>query len=193
MQQRFGATFPKANEYRGGQYNGFSHPLNAVITNEQVDEIDLLQWGLIPHWAKDRSFQKNTLNARMETIHEKPSFRDCVNKRCVIPADGFFEWKWLDEKGKQKEKYFIHLPWEELFGLAGLWSSWVDKSTGELIKSFSILTTEANDLMAEIHNIKKRMPVIILPENKKDWLESANLCMVNDDLVGDRVNLGTLF
>jgi len=185
LQHRFKAKFDKPEDYTPGVYNGFQYPTTAVITNEDASKIQLYQWGLIPHWAKDKSIQKNTLNARIETISEKPSFRDCVNKRCIIPADGFFEWQWLDEKGKNKQKYLIHLPDNALFAFAGLWSAWHDKSTGQILNTYTILTTEANPLMAEIHNSKKRMPVIIQANSEMEWLGNNNLLLANDFLLAD--------
>lgn len=167
------------------QFNAFTHPQAPVITNDAPDKVQLLQWGLLPHWAKDKTIQNSTLNARIETIHEKPSFRDCVNQRCLIPADGFYEWQWLDEKGKNKQKYHIHIPDEELFYFAGLWSKWTDKQTGELLKTYTILTSEANPLMAETHNTKKRMPIIV--QDEKEWLESGNILYKNDLLIADKL------
>jgi len=97
-------------------------------------------------------------------------------------ADGFYEWQWLDEKGKQKQKYELTLPDNELFAFAGLYSEWVDKSTGEIINSYTILTTEANELMSKIHNTKKRMPVILSADNEKNWLHGHDLTMQNEKL-----------
>jgi putative SOS response-associated peptidase YedK len=84
-----------------------------------------------------------------------PSFRDAVKNRCLIIADGFFEWKWLDKAGKEKQQYQISLPSNELFAFAGIYSTWTDKTTGEMINTYAIVTTEADSFMAEIHNIKK--------------------------------------
>ncbi len=130
----------------------------------------MYSWGLIPRWAKDDSIQQNTLNAKIETIHEKPSFRDVIQKRCLVLIDGFYKWKWLDEKGKHKQKYLITLPTHEAFACAGLYSHWRNKNTGETINTYTILTTEANELMSEIHNSKKRIPVIIHSSNEQSWL-----------------------
>jgi len=157
--------FEMANEY-----NGFAFPKTPVITNQDNSLIEHLQWGLIPFWAKDDNIRQYTLNARIETLSEKPSFRDSVKNRCLVIADGFYEWRWLDEKGKKKQKYLITLTGEELFSFAGLWSQWVNKETGEIVKSYTIVTTEANELMSEIHNSKKRMPVILSRENENEWI-----------------------
>jgi putative SOS response-associated peptidase YedK len=129
-----------------------------------------LHWGLLPHWAKDKEIRKNTLNARIETIAEKPSFRQVVHQRCLVLVDGFYEWQWLDPAGKLKQKYEIGLPNHEAFALGGLWSQWTDKETGELLTTYAILTTEAKGLMAEIHNSKHRMPLIIAPGQENAWL-----------------------
>ncbi len=152
------------------RFNGFTHPLAPVITTSQKDSIQLYSWGLIPSWAKDESFRKNTLNARIETIDEKPSYRNYIKNRCLIVVDGFYEWQWLDPAGKDKLQYLITLPNEELFAFAGIYSSWTNKLTGEVINTYSMVTTEANELMAEVHNTKKRMPVILTKENEQDWL-----------------------
>lgn len=165
-------------------YNGFSHPDTLVVASNQQDKIQLMNWGLIPFWAKDRTIQNSTLNAKIETIQEKPSFKYSLNNRCLIYADGFFEWQWLDDKGKNKQKYLLTLPNEEPFAFAGLWNEWKDKSTGETLKTYTILTTEANDLMAQIHNSKKRMPVIVSNEN--EWLRGSELKMSNDLLLATR-------
>lgn len=170
IEKRFRAKFEVGANYMPAIYNGFMHPQTPVITNKNPDLIQLFHWGLIPNWAKDISIRKQTLNARIDTIHEKPSFRSSVRNRCLIPADGFFEWQWLDEKGKNKQKFLITSVNNTLFSFAGLYSQWVDRATGEIMNTFTILTTEANELMAEIHNTKKRMPVILHSEVETDWL-----------------------
>ncbi len=187
LENRFNARFKNSEQYRSGIYNGFEYPQTPVITNTEQHTIQLFQWGLIPAWAKDDSIQKSTLNGRMETIHEKPSFRNISTQRCLILSDGFYEWKWLDEKGKQKQKYFVHLPDKKSFAFAGLWSDWVNRETGEIISTYTILTTEANALMSEIHNTKKRMPVIVSPENETAWLVGKELQMYNDMLLATAV------
>ena len=183
LEHRFDAKFEKAENYVPSIYNGFTFPQTPVITNKEENKIQLFNWGLIPHWAKDDSIRKNTLNARSETIHEKPSFRQVVNNRCLVLSDGFFEWQWLDEKGKKKQKYEITLPSNELFAFAGLWSEWVDKTTGELINSYAILTTEANETMSRIHNSKKRMPMILSRDNERGWINGGEMVMADGRLV----------
>lgn len=118
LQNRFNAKFDTAEIFHPTIYNGFQFPKTPVITNNQPEKIQLYNWGLIPFWAKDDTIRKNTLNARIETIHEKSSFRNVVNNRCLVLADGFYEWKWLDDNGKQKQKYELTLPDNEAFAFA---------------------------------------------------------------------------
>jgi putative SOS response-associated peptidase YedK len=153
--------------------NGFSYPLTPIIIDNSPEIITHYHWGLIPAWAKDETIKKYTLNAKIETVTEKPSFSNSVNKRCLVIANGFYEWQWLDAKGKNKQKYQIGIEKEALFAFAGLYSQWMDKGTGEIKNSYTILTTDANPLMAEIHNTKKRMPVLLQVEDEAKWLEGA--------------------
>ena len=152
-----------------GEINGFELGRIPVVYNDTPNSMDVGKWGLIPFWSKDDSFARNTLNAKIETIHEKPSFKNYTNNRCLIPVTAFFEWKWLDDKGKQKQKYRIHTPDGEIFALAGIWAE--DKK-GD--RTLSIVTTEANTLMAEIHNNKKRMPVVLKEEEYEHWLQGGS-------------------
>lgn len=150
--------------------NGFTFPKTPIITDEKRNSIQHYNWGLIPSWSKDDDIQKMTLNARIETIEEKPAFKNAINKRCLVIANGFYEWQWLDSKGKNKIKYEIGIENEELFAFAGLYSNWVDDVSGEIKNTFTIVTTEANEIMSNIHNIKKRMPIILKKEDEEKWL-----------------------
>lgn len=175
LEKRFKAKFDN-NEYTVQQhYNGFTFPKTPVITTENSDLIQLYSWGLMPSWSKDQKFRVNTLNARIETLTEKPSFKSYLNNRCLILVDGFYEWKWLDDKGKAKQQYEITLQDNSPFAFAGIYSTWTDKTTGEILNTYSIITTEANELMTEIHNTKKRMPVILTPDNEKLWLDDNDI------------------
>jgi putative SOS response-associated peptidase YedK len=142
-----------------------------VLTATQNDIFTYMQWGLIPSWTpqdKAKSYVINNLNAKSETVFEKKSFAPSLKeKRCIIPVTGFFESR---EINKEKYPYFIYLKNEAIFSLAGIYDTWKDTASGATIKSFSIITTEANALMAKIHNTKKRMPVILTEENEKKWL-----------------------
>ena len=153
-----------------GLYDGFSHPYINVVTQDSPKEIKHFLWGLIPSWAKNDDIKKYTLNARYETLKTKPSFKNA--KRCLIFADGFYEWKWIDKQGKKKQKYLIELQNSQLFFFAGLYDQWIDKQTGEIINSCTIVTTEAKGVMREIHNSKMRMPIIIENNQMEEWLEN---------------------
>ena len=174
IEKAFKAKFDQQGFEPMQEANGFAHPFMPIIVDKRPDIITGANWGLLPTWAKDTSFQKNTLNARIETIDEKPSFRNSINNRCLILATNFYEWKWLDEKGKQKEKFSIATD-EELFAFAGLYSLWNNPQNGQQMLTYTILTTEANGLMAEIHNTKKRMPVVLNSEHHNLWLQGENI------------------
>lgn len=153
-------------------YKAFSNPLIPVIAGDSSDRARLMHWGLIPHWAKDHQkaceIRKGTYNARAETLHEKPSFREAfVKGRCLVLAHGFFEWQHV--KGA-KIPWYIKLKSEAPFAFAGLYDSWRDPDSGEVSQSCSIITTQANPLMERIHNTKKRMPVILTQEHEKEWI-----------------------
>ena len=150
--------------------NGYSHPLVAVILDENPTVATAANWGLIPSWAKDRAIQKQTLNARIETIAEKPSYRNNYQNRCLVLVNGFYEWKWMDGKGKVKQKHFLTLPNTEIIALGGIYGTWTDPESGEQVTTFSIVTTQANELMTEIHNTKHRMPVVLPRAMEKEWL-----------------------
>jgi len=140
----------------------------AVIIKEETREIVDLKWGLVPFWAKDPSIGNRMINARAETVLEKPSYKNAMKKRrCLIPASGFYEWK---KDGKVKVPYYFRHNNGKPFGLAGLWETWKDPDGNEL-KTFTIITTEPNELAARVHN---RMPVIISEENYGTWLDTAN-------------------
>jgi putative SOS response-associated peptidase YedK len=136
----------------------------AVLVDDDERHLEMLKWGLIPSWADDPSMGSRMINARSETAAEKPSFRGAFKKRrCLIVADGFYEWQKVNG-GKQP--YYIRMEDGSPFAFAGLWESW-DKY-GEEIRSCTILTTEANHLVGEVHH---RMPVILPPENYEVWLD----------------------
>mgnify|MGYP000070301169 CR=1 FL=1 len=140
-----------------------SQPIAVVrqLQNSQSPEFRLMQWGLIPRWAKDPSIGSKLINARCETAHEKPSFRSAFKyRRCLIPASGFYEWQKVDKGSKQP--YYFHLKNDQAFAFAGLWESWHD------IETCIILTTQPNEVVAPIH---QRMPVIISADNYPVWLD----------------------
>lgn len=161
---------------------GFAHPLWPVVGTERSDTLDFMHWGLIPHWVKTDAdaldISNKTLNARAETVFEKPSFRDSVKlRRCLVASTGFYEFR---TEGKTKTPYFIRLKDVEVFAMAGTYSLWTD-SGGVIHRTFSIITTTANPLMARIHNVGQRMPVILREEDEAVWIDQKmDLAKVGD-------------
>jgi putative SOS response-associated peptidase YedK len=138
----------------------------AILSNGTA-HLDVLRWGLVPSWAKDESIGSKMINARAETLAEKPSFKRLLNaKRCLVVADGFYEWR--KEQGGKTPMY-ITLNDNEPFALAGLWDTWRSPA-GEQIRTCTLITTQPNELMASIHN---RMPVILSSGAQKEWLDPS--------------------
>lgn len=144
-------------------------------------EFTPMHWGLIPSWAKEKRIGYKLINARGETLDEKPSFKRSFSAhRCLIPADGFYEWKVVAGQ-KRKQPYFFQMKEGGLFGFAGLWSSWRDKANEEIVVSCTIITTEPNLDVVEIHN---RMPVILQPEQYEEWMsQQSDSSLLKDMLV----------
>lgn len=162
---------PKQERVQFYHANGFEGLKLPVITNDNPTQEQLLHWGMIPHYFKppdilDPKKKFQLLNKRADDA--KPIWKAYFEKkRCLVPASAFFEWRHV---GKKKFPYRIHLKNEEPFFFAGIWNQWTNEETGEIIFSYAVLTTEANDLMAKIHNSKKRMPIILKQENAKEYL-----------------------
>ena len=134
----------------------------------------MLRWGLVPSWAKDPAIGNRMINARAETVAEKPSYRAAFkHRRCVVLADGFYEWH---REGEVKIPYFISLHSGEPFALAGLWENWSDKESGESLQTTTFITTAANDFMQPLHH---RMPVILQPDTANEWLSGSNDYLLN--------------
>jgi putative SOS response-associated peptidase YedK len=149
------------------RYNGAPTQLLAVITGENPHKLSYHRWGLIPPWAKDVSIGNKMINARAETISEKPSFRvPLFSRRCLVPADGFYEW----QQNADKQPFRIFVKDNPVFSMAGLWERWKSPE-GSSIESFTIITTEANDFMKPIHS---RMPVILNRNDEPIWLGSTS-------------------
>jgi putative SOS response-associated peptidase YedK len=141
----------------------------AVVANNSQNKIEFFQWGLVPSWAKDPGIGNRLINARSETLAEKPSFKNAYKRRrCLVLADGFYEWR-KDPAGKTKTPMYIQLTSGQPFAFAGLWESW-HGADGSNILSCTIITTAPNEFMAEIHN---RMPVILPPNTCAQWLDPA--------------------
>ena len=169
----FGATFRRKDLWDPLYFiSGFDHPALPVIAADNRSELQLMQWGLVPHFVKSMEeaskISNLTLNARAETISTKPSFKRAVAQgRCIIPLTGFFEWQHANGK---KIPYFVHPYNEEVMAVAGVYDTW-DRSAGiEPLTSFSIITIDADAQMAQIHNTTKRMPVILSSSRMEEWL-----------------------
>jgi putative SOS response-associated peptidase YedK len=168
--------------------NGFDFNATPLLTTHYPEELKLFNWGLIPFWTKDAAgaakIRVSTLNCISEEMYEKPAFKDIAKsgQRCLIPATGFFEWRWLnpDDKKSKKFPYYLHLKDQEIFSFAGLYSKWTDKQNGDVRYTYTMLTTRSNPLMDKIHNSKHRMPVILPREFEKDWL---NPNLTKDDVL----------
>ncbi len=164
LAERFDAAPP--SETPGPHYNAAPTQELPVLLNEGERQIQLLRWGLIPHWSKDTSTAYKMINARSETLDEKPAYRDTFKKRrCLVLADGFYEWQ---KTGKGKTPIRFTLKSGEPFAFAGLWENWKDPE-GNWLRTFTIITGKANALVAPVHD---RMPMILLPENEKTWLDN---------------------
>jgi putative SOS response-associated peptidase YedK len=164
IRERFGVSVRSAI-YKA-RYNCAPSQNLAVISTEDPSIISFYRWGLIPFWAKDLSIGNKLINARAESLIDKPSFKQAFrSRRCLVLSDGFFEWK----KSKDKTPYRICLQDHSPFSMAGIWENWKNP-VGEVIRSFSIITTRANSLIESIHD---RMPVILNREDENKWLSSS--------------------
>jgi len=146
-----------------------SQELLVIRRNHQTGDVSLdpLRWGLIPYWCNDPTGGRKPINAKCETVRDLPTFREAYRKRrCILPVDGFFEWKAIKGQ-KAKQPYAIAMKDGAPFGIAGIWENWKEPALGEWIRIFAIITTDANELVAEIHD---RMPVILPREGYARWL-----------------------
>ncbi len=152
------------------RWNGApSQDLLVIRRNHQTGAVSLdpLRWGLIPYWCEDLKGGRKPINAKCETVRTLPTFRDAYRRRrCIVPVDGFFEWKAIKGQ-KAKQPYSITMKDGSPFGLGGLWENWKDPTSGEWVRTFTIITTDANELVAEIHD---RMPLILALTDYVRWL-----------------------
>ncbi|MFV9671645.1 MAG: SOS response-associated peptidase [Acidimicrobiia bacterium] len=155
----------------------------AVAEHDGERQLGTFDWGLVPFWAKDRKIGARLINARVETAAEKPAFRDSFSaRRCIIPAEGFYEW---EPKDRGKLPHYFFSPDGRPLALAGLWSSWKDPDSGDRIRTCTILTTDANDVVEPIHH---RMPVVLPDMTWDPWLDPD----VNDaGVIGDLLAAST--
>jgi len=175
LEARYGRELIDHEKYRPSfYYHAYSLPSMPVVCSDRGSGIRLFRWGLIPSWVGDEDEANDillkTFNARSETLSTKPAFRESfASRRCLVPVRGFFEWQHL---GGRKIPWYITLRGEDIFSLAGIWDSWVMQG-GITLNTFSVVTTRANGLMEEIHNTKKRMPVILPSAAEGIWLREG--------------------
>ena len=176
LEDRFGATLIDPDKYRPSYYyHAFGLPEMPVICSGDPAHIQLLRWGLIPSWTRSiddaNAIRFKTFNARSETIDKKPSFSSSFrSRRCIVPVKGFFEWQHV---GNEKIPWYIYHSSNEIISLAGLYDRWVENNTGEIYNTFTIVTTSANDMMAEIHNSALRMPAILDKDEELRWIDRS--------------------
>ena len=175
ISQELGLDMDESTEYTPYYFvSGFVQPMLPLIPNDTPNNLHMAKWGLIPSWVKDEETAKEisikTLNARSETAFKLPSFRNAMRKqRALLPVNGFVEWR---HDAGVKQPYFVHHAAGELLTLGALWEEWTHRETGELLRTFSILTTQSNKLMSYIHNTKNRMPVVIKDDDRYAWLSN---------------------
>ncbi len=174
LENRFGVLFPDADRFRPSYYyHAFSLPELPVICSGSPVRTGLMSWGLIPFRTRSltdaNEIRYKTFNARAESLFSKPSFSNpAKTKRCLVPVRGFFEWQ--HTPGGKIPWYIYHLK-GDIFSLAGVYDQWTDNTTGRVIDSFSVITTDANEMMAVIHNSRKRMPAILDKKSEVLWLD----------------------
>ena len=166
--------------------SAFSLPQWPVLKDESPLAFQLLNWGLIPFWTENyenaRDIRFKTFNARIETIHEKASFRKASDSsRCAIPIDGWFEWKEVNGK---KYPYYIYREDKRPFLLAGLWDTWINSENDKTYETFTVVTTTALGICAQIHNTKERMPFILGKDEREKWLDNnLNFQEIKDNIL----------
>jgi putative SOS response-associated peptidase YedK len=155
----------------GGRFNvAPTDPASVVVERDDRRALTTYRWGLIPHWATDPAVGSRHINARAETLASSHAFRDSfARRRCVVPADGFYEWR---RGNGRPQPYFIRRADDALLGLAGLWSGWRDPATGEVRRTFTIVTTQANEAVAPLHD---RMPVVLPRDAWAIWLQPRSV------------------
>lgn len=164
IREVFGVTTP---DFVEPHYNiAPTQQVLVVRRDGDHNRLDHMKWGLIPFWAKDQKIGNSLINARCESVHEKPAFRQSIkSRRCIIPASGFYEWEKI---GDAKQPNYIRMADGGIMAFAGIWDQWKVPEDGTFLESFSILTTDANELVAPLHD---RMPVILRAENYGLWLD----------------------
>lgn len=174
LEERYEAALPAPASFQPVYHaNAYQFPTWPILTHQEPERFQMMHWGLIPHWAKTHDdgleIRTRTINARSETIYDKPSFRSAAQggKRCLIPVTGFYEWHTI---GSKKFPFYISTTDQKIASIAGLWDEWADPETGEVSLTYTLLTTDANPLLAAIHNTKERMPCVLTPDAEHAWL-----------------------
>lgn len=168
--KRYSKEFLDPDKYRPSYYyHAFSLPFLPIVTTRSIR---MMHWGLIPTWVTDikqaGEIRRNTFNARSESIMEKPAFSESyASRRCIVPVTGFFEWQ---HHGSQKIPWYIYRPDNAIMSLGGIWNEWTDSGSNSVLRTFSIITTEANKRLAEIHNSARRMPLVLADKDVEKWL-----------------------
>ena len=176
LAKEYGVSFPAELPFEPAYYfSAFDHPALPVITSEDPGRVVLSRWGLVPRWVgsatQAREIRDKTINARSETIGQKPSFRHLTGRQhCLLPVTGFYEWH--DHHGRRIPFYLYPREGRSL-ALAGLYDRWTDRATGEMWHTFTLLTVPAGPLLARIHNTRRRMPLILSPQTGREWLETG--------------------
>ncbi|HBU81787.1 MAG TPA: SOS response-associated peptidase [Paenibacillus sp.] len=164
IMDRYYASIAEGFEYKPNYNAAPMQFIPTIIGSKDGNRLGSLRWGLVPNWAKDEKIGNKMINARAETLTEKPAFKRLLSsKRCIIPCSGFYEWK---KDGSVKQPMRILMKDDSIFSLAGLYDTWIDPE-GKKLSTCTIITTEPNRLMADIHD---RMPVILRPQDEADWL-----------------------
>ncbi|OPG99693.1 DUF159 family protein [Chryseobacterium mucoviscidosis] len=168
IMDRYYASIAEGFEYKPNYNAAPMQFIPTIIGSKDGNRLGSLRWGLVPNWAKDEKIGNKMINARAETLTEKPAFKRLISsKRCIIPCSGFYEWK---KDGSVKQPMRILMKDDSIFSLAGLYDTWIDPE-GKKLSTCTIITTEPNRLMADIHD---RMPVILRPQDEADWLNKES-------------------
>ena len=184
LEARYAASLPPSANFQPVYHaNAYQFPAWPILTRQSPDKLRMVHWGLIPPWTRNRDdaadIRTKTINARSETIYEKPSYRSAAQagRRCLIPVTGFYEWYTSGHpaggtpaRSAKKFPFYITTNDQKIASIAGLWDEWPDPETGELFPTYTLLTTDANPLLAAIHNTKKRMPCVLTLEAERTWL-----------------------
>ncbi|RAW16771.1 SOS response-associated peptidase [Paenibacillus taichungensis] len=168
IMDRYYASIAEGFEYKPNYNAAPMQFIPTIIGSKDGNRLGSLRWGLVPNWAKDEKIGNKMINARAETLTEKPAFKRLISsKRCIIPCSGFYEWK---KDGSIKQPMRILMKDDSIFSLAGLYDTWIDPE-GNKLSTCTIITTEPNRLMTDIHD---RMPVILRPQDEADWLNKES-------------------